>query len=84
MIVNDLFDIIDRLERIQKERMMLAEEIQDLTEEFKDLDAFKLSIQNILTQIIHVSNRNRKSVEKTGEKPMQILDSEYATEEVVT
>lgn len=83
MIVNDLFEIIDRLERIQKERMMLAEEIQDLTEEFEDLDSFKLSIQNILTKIIHVSNRNRKSVEKTGEKPMQILDSEYASEEVV-
>jgi uncharacterized protein (UPF0335 family) len=44
MIVNDLFDIIDRLERVQKERMMLSEEIQDLIEEFEDLDALKFSI----------------------------------------
>jgi len=84
IIVNDLFDIIDRLERVQKERMMLSEEIQDLTEEFEDLDALKLSIQNILVQIIFVSIRNRKSMEKTGEIPMQILESEYPSEEVVT
>ncbi len=60
MIINDLFEIINRLEHYQEEREkeVLPEEVHDLSNELKDIEILKVHIRRVLMQLIVSSNKS--------------------------
>ena len=60
MIINDLFETINRLEHYQEEREkeVLPGEAHDLSNEFKDIEILKVHIRRVLMQLIVSSNKS--------------------------
>ncbi len=59
MIINDLFEIINRLEHYQEERQkgVLPEEVHDLSNELKDIEILKVHIRRVLMRLIVSSDK---------------------------
>ena len=61
-MVNDLFEILNLLERVNREKAILSNDMQDLTTEFQKLDELEESVQKILSQVIIIADEKRRTI----------------------
>ncbi len=62
MMVYNLFEILNLLERVNRDKAILSNDMKDMATEFQKLDELEESIQKILSQVIIIADEKRRTI----------------------